>query len=127
MFWVFAAIVCVFLPRGVFSLFTTEDAVLDLAPMYMGIQIVMYLGFALMSTPLGFINGIGYVNLNLIIAIMDGVVARIGLSLLFAKLFDIGPAAYWWGSALAGFVSVLWGWLYFFSGKWHDRKLLAGE
>lgn len=124
-FWILAAFICVFLPRGVFAMFTSEAAVLAMAPTYMRIQIVMYLTFALMSVPLGFVNGIGYVNLNLIIAVMDGVVARIGLSILLARLFDIGPAAYWWGSALAGFVSVIWGWLYYFSGKWHSRKLLV--
>ena len=125
-FWLLATLVCIFLPRIVFELFTTEEAVLEMAPAYMRIQIVMYLSFALMSTPLGFLNGIGYVNLNLLIAIMDGVIARIGLSILFANVLDIGPAAYWWGSALAGFVSVSWGWLYFFSGRWKNRKLLAG-
>ena len=123
-FWLCSTAICVFLPKLVFGLFTHEDAVLEMAPGYMLIQIVMYLSFALMSPPLGFITGIGYVSLNLIIAIMDGVVARIGLSLILARLME-GPQAYWWASALAGFVSVIWGWLYFRSGRWKGRKLLT--
>lgn len=122
-FWLATVVMCLFLPRALFSLFTTEQAVLDMAPEYMRIQIVMYLSFALMSTPIGFLNGLGHVNLNLIIALVDGVVARIGLGLLLAM--PLGLHGYWWGSALAGFVSVIWGWLYYFSGRWKTRKLLV--
>lgn len=123
LFWLAAVLMCLFLPRALFGLFTTEGAVLDMAPEYMRIQVVMYLSFALMSTPIGFINGLGHVNLNLIIALVDGVVARIGLSILLA--IPLGLHGYWWGSALAGFVSVIWGWLYYFSGRWKTRKLLV--
>lgn len=122
-FWALMVLVCLFLPRALFGLFTTEADVLDLAPEYMHIQIVMYLSFALMSTPIGFLNGLGNVNLNLIIALIDGVVARIGLSLLLA--IPLGLHGYWWGSALAGFVSVIWGWLYYWRGNWQERKLLV--
>jgi Na+-driven multidrug efflux pump len=66
------------------------------------------------------------VGKRVIIALMDGVVARIGLSLLLSRVIQ-GPAAYWWASALAGFVSVVWGWLYVFSGRWKHRKLLAEQ
>lgn len=117
------ALISLTLPREVFSLFTRETAVLDMAPDYMRIQIVMYFSFALMSTPIGFINGLGHVNLNLLIALVDGVVARVGLSLLLAG--PLGLHGYWWGSALAGYVSVVWGWLYYFSGRWKTRKLLV--
>ncbi len=124
-FWLFAVCLCVFLPVFVFGLFTHDEAVLAMAPGYMRVQIVMYLTFALMSTPLGFINGVGHVNLNLVIAIVDGVVARIGLCILLSHVLDIGPYAYWWSNAIAGFVSVIWGWAYVFSGRWKNRRLLV--
>lgn len=123
-FWLLSVGVCVFLPRQLFSLFTQEAAVLDMAQEYMFIQIFMYLGFALMNEPLGLITGVGHVNLNLAIAIADGVVARIGLSLLLGVGFGMGLHGYWWGQALAGFVSCIWGWVYFFSGRWENRKLV---
>ncbi len=124
-FWLLSVILCVFFPRALFHLFTQEEAVLDMAASYMHVQIVMYLTFAMMSTPLGFINGVGYVSLNLIIALADGIVARIGLCLLLPAVLDIGPYAYWWANALAGMVSVVWGWLYYFSGRWKKRRLLT--
>ena len=126
-FWVLSVGMCVFLPRQVFGLFTHDADVLDMAPSYMRVQIVMYLTFALMGPPLGFINGVGHVTLNLLIALADGIVARIGLCLLLSSVLDIGPYAYWWANALAGFVSVIWGWLYYFSGRWKTRKLLTEQ
>ena len=124
-FWVIIALVCFATPRSIFILFTQEEAVLAMAAEYLNIAVWMYLTFALMSPSMGFINGIGYVGLNLGIAIADGVVARIGLSLLFAGVMGLGLHGYWWGSALAGFVSVLGGWAYYFFGKWQSRKLLT--
>ena len=54
----------------------------------------------------------------------DGVVARIGLCLLMANVLGMGLHGYWWGSALAGFVSTIAAWIYFFTGRWKTRKLL---
>lgn len=124
-FWVLMAAICLFAPRSIFILFTQEEAVLAMAGEYLRIAVWMFLSFALMSPALGFINGIGFVGLNMAVAIGDGVMARIGLSLLFANVMGLGLHGYWWGSALAGFVSVIGGWAYFFFGKWQSRKLLT--
>ena len=125
MFWVLSALACVFIPREIFSLFTGEAEVLAMAPDYMHIMIIMYLGFALMSPCNGFLNGIGNVRLGLVIALVDGVVARIALSLLFARALGLGLYGYWIGGSLAGFVTVIWGWLYYFTGCWKNRRLLV--
>lgn len=124
-YWAVLSAVCLLFPKGVFGLFTSDAAVLDMAPGYMTITVVMYLSFASMAPALGFINGVGHVKLNFIIALADGVVARIGLSLLLADVLGMGLHGYWWGSALAGFVSTVAGWFYFFSGRWKERKILA--
>jgi putative MATE family efflux protein len=123
-YWVLLSAVCLLFPKVVFGIFTSDVDVLAMAPSYMIILVVMYLGFALMAPPLGLISGIGNVKLNFIISLADGVVARIGLSLLLAIPLGMGLYGYWWGSALAGFVSVIAGWVYFFSGRWKNRKLL---
>lgn len=109
-------------PVQLFSIFSKESAVLDMAPTYMRIAIVMYLTFALMSPFLGLLYGIGFSSLNFLVAILDGVIARIALSLLLGNL--IGLEGFWFGNALAGFVSVIIPGAYFFSGKWKDRRLL---
>ena len=124
-YWVVISAACLGFPRQVFGLFSNDPAVLDMAPSYMVICTVMFLSFVTMAPALGFITGIGNVRLNFIISIADGVVARIGLGLLLAGPLDLGLYGYWWGSALAGFVSTIGGWAYFFSGRWKTRKLLT--
>ena len=124
-YWVVLSAVCLLFPEGVFRLFTGDEAVLALAPRYIYVLVTMFLSFALMAPPLGFITGIGNARLNFAIAVADGVVARIGLGLLLAVVCGIGLFGYWWGSALAGFVSVVAGWLYYFSGRWKHRAILV--
>ena len=124
-YWALLSALCLLFPRGVFGLFTSDEGVLAMAPGYMPILVVMFLSFATMSPPLGLINGVGHVRLNFVIALADGVVARIGLSLLLAVTFGMGLHGYWWGSALAGFVSSIWGYAYYFSGRWQSRQVLG--
>ena len=124
-YWVLLSAICLLFPKAIFGLFDQDPEVLDLAGYYMWVQVVMFLSFCTMTIPIGFINGIGNVKLNFVIAIADGVVARIGLSLLLARVFGMGLYGYWWASSLAGFVSTIWGWLYYFFGNWKDRRLLV--
>ena len=93
----------------------------------MAIQLWLTLACCLMSPFLGQINGVGNTALNMVIAILDGVIARIGLSLLFGKTFGMGLEGFWWGSALAGYVSVILAGLYFVFGKWESRKILKTQ
>lgn len=124
-FFLVASTLLMLFPEAVFGIFSSDPEVLALAPSYMSIALWMYLSFALMAPPLGLINGVGFTSLNLIIAILDGVIARIGISLLMGNVLGMGLEGFWWGSSLAGFVSVIMGAVYFFCGKWKSRKLLA--
>lgn len=126
-FFLVAGTLLMLFPEAVFGIFSSDPEVLTLAPSYMNIAIWMYLAFAMMAPPLGLINGVGFTSFNLIIAIMDGVIARIGLSLLMGNVLGMGLEGFWWGSSLAGFVSVIMGTVYFFTGKWKARKLLSHE
>ena len=109
-------------PRFVFRIFTAEEDIIELAPHYLRIAVWAYLSFALMHPTLGLINGVGNTTLNMIIGVLDGVVARIGLSMLLGN--RLGMWGYFWGYSLAGLVSVILNWAYYFSGKWKYRKLL---
>ncbi len=112
-------------PRQIFRLFSSDPAVLDLSVSYMRTAFWMFLSFALMAPPLGLINGVGFTSLNLLIALLDGVAARIGFSLLLGITAGMGLEGFWYGSALAGYVSVILAGAYFFSGKWKTRKLIT--
>ncbi len=115
--------VCLLAPRAIFGIFNNEPEVLAMAPVYLRIAVVGYIADALMNPPLALMYGVGAVAFNFAVAMLDGVVARIGLSLLFGKLF--GLTGYWLGSSCAAYVTVIFASIYFFSGAWKKRRLLS--
>ncbi len=123
--FVILAAVCFLAPEPVFRLFTSDPDVIAYATDYMKIAAVFFLSNCTMLTPYALMSGCGAANLNLIIGILDGVVARLGLSILLGKY--MGVYGYWLGSALAGFVTTIGGSLYYFSGKWKTKKLVLDE
>ena len=123
-FWVLVASLCTFFPRAVFGLFSNEAPVLDLAVEYLRISIWNYLAWAIMCPALGLIGGVGASTLQLGISLMDGVVARIGLSLLFGITLSFGLRGFWIGSSMATYVTVILAWAYFLSGRWKKRTLV---
>lgn len=126
-FFVVVAVVCLLFPEPIFQLFTQDADVVALAPPYMVSLVVMYLGFATMTAGIALINGIGNGSLSLITALLDGVVVRIGLCMLLAGPCGMGVWGYFWGNALAGFVSTIIGDFYYLSGLWKKRKLMVEQ
>lgn len=123
-FWIVVAILCFGFPRAVFSLFDSDPAVLDLAVTYLSISVWNYLAWALMSPALGLMGGVGASGLQLFTSLLDGVVARIGLSLLFGITFSMGLSGFWIGSTMATYVTVILGWIFVFFGRWRERSLV---
>lgn len=90
-------------------------------------MVVMFFGFATMTSGIALINGIGNGSLSLITALLDGVIVRIGLCILLSGPCGMGVWGYFWGNALAGFVSVIIGDFYYLSGLWKKRKLMVEQ
>ena len=109
-------------PRQIFSLFTKDPDVISMAPEYMVIAVVWLGSMCSMTPPYTIIDGVGHAMLGLVISIMDGVVARIGLCILLGRF--LGLHGFWLGNALAGFVTTLMAGVYYYSGRWKTRKLL---
>ncbi len=126
LFFAVVGAVSFFFPVQIIGIFTqaTDTGVLALATPYMRAAFWLYLAFCLMATSLGHINGVGFTTLNLIIAVLDGVIGRIGLSLLFGLVLDWGVEGFWWGNSLAAFISVFMGLGYYFFGHWEKRELM---
>ena len=123
-FFLVVTVFCLTIPVPVFRLFTKDPDVLAQAAHYMVVQVVMFSGFASMTAGIALINGIGNGSLSLITALLDGAVVRIGLCMLLAGPLGWGVWGYFWGNALAGYVSTLIGWLYYLTGAWKRRKLM---
>ena len=70
------------------------------------------------------VNGSGFVELGFIIGILDGIICKIGLSIIFVYIFHMGYIGYFWGIACSRILPGLVCFIYFISGKWKVRKLL---
>jgi putative MATE family efflux protein len=125
-FFVFIGAAALLFPEQIIGIFTksTETEVLALARPYMRIAFWTYLSCCLMTTSLGHINGVGFTTLNLIIALLDGVVGRIGISILLGQVLGWGVEGFWWGNSLAAYISVFMSIAYYLFGHWENRKLL---
>ncbi len=122
-----AAIVLVLFPKLVFGLFTNEPETLEMCMAYIPVALLSFLASVVRSPFFSLISGSGNATLNLIVGLVDGVVARIGFSFLLGEAFGMGILGYWYGAALAGFMPFLIGGVYFLSGKWRTRKHVMKE
>ena len=112
-------------PEQVFGLFDQNPEVLAMSHLYVPICALNMLGISTRATALALINGIGNSRLSFIAGFIDGIIARIGLSLLFGLSVGMGVQGFWLGSALAGLVIGVIGIFYFLSGRWKTRELLV--
>ncbi len=116
------AVITVFRPEWLFGLFSDDPAVLEMSLLYVPVALVQYLGATLRPAAFALINGSGNSKLNLAVALLDGIAARIGLALLLGVKLNMGIVGFWYGNALAGLVPFLIGSVYLLSGAWkrHD-------
>ena len=114
-----------FFPRAVFGLFTQAEEVLALTSIYRWAAVICYLFYGPRAAYNAVVNGIGNASLGLFACLMDGVVARIGLSVLFGSVLGFGIQGFWYGSAAAGLVSAIITGSYYYSGRWKTRQLIT--
>ena len=117
---IFAAITAL-KPEWLFGLFSSDPEVLAMAITYIPVAMVQYLGCTLRPASFALINGSGNSRLNLLVALLDGMVCRIGLALLLGVTLGMGIRGFWFGNALSGLVPFLIGFTYLLSGAWKRR------
>lgn len=105
-------------PVQIFGFFTSDPDVLDIAVNYVPIAILLFFGSALRAVMNALINGSGNYKINFATAIMDGIVLRIGFSMLFGVVLGMKHYGFWLGDAVAGFTPFVIGLIFYFSGKW---------
>lgn len=113
----------VLFPQQVFLLFTPDESVLALVGDYLPIAVLIFFGSACRSPMNALINGSGNHRINFATAILDGIVLRIGLALLFGLALDMKHVGFWLGDALAGFTPMWIGFAFYFTGKWKRRSI----
>ena len=126
---VFVVIITVTLlfPRFVFGIFTSEAGVLAVCMEYLPVLIVTFTACALRSSMNSFTHGVGNYKFNFAVAIIDGIIARIGLSLLLGAALGLGYFGFWMGNAIAASTPFFLGGIYYLSGRWKKKSSLLIE
>lgn len=121
-----AGILAVF-PEQIYGIFTSDKSVLPIAAASVPIVILVFLGSAFRCPMNALLNGSGNYKVNFAVAILDGIVLRIGLSLLFGAALKMEYMGFWLGDALASFTPFIIGIVYYKSGRWKSRRFVIQE
>ncbi len=105
-------------PDAVYGIFTQDRDVLGLASVLTLPIILNFFGSATRAGAFSLINGSGRSRLNLAVALIDGVLARVGLAALLGFALKLDCLGFWLGDALAGFMPMVIGLVFYLSGKW---------
>lgn len=119
---VLSALIVLF-PNQVFGLFTRDPAVLELVGGYIPIAILLFFGAASRAIMNALLNGSGNYRINFVTAILDGIVLRIGLSVLFGIVLGFRHYGFWLGDALAGFTPFWIGLVFYCTGRWKKENI----
>ena len=132
--WVFSGILTVvfmlayvLFGKQLFMAFSDDLLVHEMSGTFITAILWMFPALAVMRGSSAFIQGIGNAKLSMILALLDGVVLRIGLSWLFGIALEWGFFGFVLGYGLAPYGCAVPGMLYFLSGVWEKRKALAEE
>ena len=113
--------------KELFMLFSDDAEVHNLSATFIAAILWMFPAFTIMRGSHAFIHGIGNAGLGMVLSILDGVALRIGLSWLFGIFFDMGFYGFVLGYGLAPYGCAIPGMIYFLSGIWKKRKVLADD
>ena len=108
-----------------FMLFSEDPLVHEMSSTFIKAILWMFPAFAIMRGSGAFIQGIGNSRLCMILALLDGVVLRIGLSWLFGIQFGWGFFGFVLGYGLAPYGYAIPSMIYFLCGKWKKQTSLA--
>lgn len=132
--WLFSAIwtvvfiiLYIVLGKQMFMLFSDDPLVHEMSGEFIRAILWMFPALAVMRGSGAFIQGIGYARLSMVLAILDGVVLRIGFSWFFGIFLNLGFYGFVLGYGLAAYGFAIPSLLYFLSGRWRKRRALSED
>lgn len=132
--WIFSGIwtvvfiaLYIFFGKQMFMLFSNDPAVHKMSATFIKAILWMFPALAMMRGTGALIQGIGNAKLSMVLALLDGVILRIGLSWLFGIVLDWGFYGFVLGYGLAPYGFAIPGVIYFLSGLWRKHKVLAKD
>ena len=132
--WIYSGILTAFfmilyttLGKQLFMIFSDDTLVHSMSGEFIAAILWMFPAFSLMRGSGAFVQGIGNAKLSMVLALLDGVVLRIGLSWLFGIFFGWGFFGFVLGYGLAPYGYAIPSMIYFLAGRWQKRKALADD
>ena len=116
------AVALFFFSEPIFRMLTGDEEVLAIASIVVLPAILNMYGSATRSVSFSLMNGSGNAKLNFAVAIIDGIISRIGISALLGFAVGMGCRGFWYGDALAGYMPMVIGIIFFLSGRWKKEK-----
>ena len=116
--------VFVLFPKSIFGIFSGNREVLELGTVYLRIMTAHVLWSAAIAAFQAVVVGSGFASLNFIIGILDGVLCKVGLSILFVYGMGLGAVGFFARTAWSRALPTVICFLYFYGGRWAKRKLL---
>ena len=113
----------IFASEPIFAMFTSDETVLAVASILVAPAVVNIYGSATRSMSFSLINGSGNTRLNFAVAIIDGMISRVGIAALLGFAMQMGCRGFWFGDALAGYMPLVIGMVYYLSGHWKTRAV----
>lgn len=130
--WIYSAALTVFfiilyvtIGKQLFMIFSDDPLVHEMSDEFIMAILWMFPALSVMRGSGAFIQGIGNAKLSMVLALLDGVVLRVGLSWLFGIYFGWGFFGFVLGYGLAPYGFAIPSMIYFLAGKWQKRKVLA--
>ena len=124
---VFFMLLYVTMGKELFMLFSDDPPVHEMCGEFIRAILWMFPAFAVMRGSGAFIQGIGNAKLGMVLAILDGVALRIGLSWLFGIYFGWGFFGFVLGYGLAPYGYAIPSLIYFLAGRWKNQRALAED
>lgn len=110
-------------PVEIFQIFTDDPEVARIGLEYVPIGILCFFSCAGRSAMNSLINGSGNTKVNFATALFDGLILRLGLSVLFGVYLNMRYMGFWLGDALANFTPFWVGSLFYLSGAWKKSRV----
>ena len=117
--------IVIFFGHQLFAVFTSDEAVIEMAPVFFSAMILGFPALALMRGTSSFLQGIGHGTLIMCFSFVDAG-TRIVLSYLLGIVGGLGFVGYCLGFGLAAYGVVIPAMIYFFFAPWAKRRLLVG-
>ncbi len=111
-------VVVLLFPQAFCELFTGDRGVLAESSILIFPMILNFFGAATRSGAFAIINGSGNAKLNLLIALIDGMISRVSLAALLGFGLGMRCRGFWFGDGLAGFMPFVIGSVFYMSGRW---------